>query len=252
MQALSVVIITLNEEKNLPSCLQAVKDIADEIIVVDSFSTDKTVEIAEQYGAKVVQQEWLGYAKQKNFANSLAKNDYILSLDADEVLSDELKHSIQAVEKWDGAYEFSRLTNYCGSWIRHCGWYPDKKTRIFPKKDTLWEGDFVHETLNLLPNTITHCLKGDLWHYSYHNREEHYNQIDKYSSLHAQKMYSKGKKAHWFKLFLSPAFKFFRTYILQLGCLDGTAGYYVSKISAKAVYLKYKKLQALLNKADNL
>ncbi len=245
MPQLSVVIIAFNEEKNIEGCLKSVQSISDDIIVVDSFSTDKTVEVSKKYNAKVFQQEWLGYAKQKNYANSLAQNDYILSLDADEVLSEELKHSIEKITKWDGVYEFNRLTNYCGSWIKHCGWYPDKKIRIFPKVPTKWEGDFVHETLVLPPNAKVHFLKGDLLHYSYHSISDHYNQIEKYSTLHAQAMRQRGKKARWFNLYVNPAFKFFKTYFLQLGFLDGVAGYQVSKISAKSVYLKYKKLMSL-------
>lgn len=245
MQALSVVIITLNEAKNLPMCLQALDGVADEIIVVDSFSTDNTVAIAEQYGAKVYQQKWLGYAKQKNYANSLAQNAYILSLDADEVLSDKLRQSILAVHKWEGVYAFSRLTNYCGSWIRHSGWYPDRKIRIFPRDEALWEGDFVHETLSVPPHVAVHSLAGDLLHYSYHSHADHYKQIDKYSTLHAQAMHARGQPASWIKRFISPVFKFFKTYFLQLGFLDGSAGYYIAKISAIAVRMKYKKLKAL-------
>ncbi len=183
MMQLSVVIITFNEERNITKCLESVKSLTDDIIVVDSFSTDKTVEIAKTYNAKVFQQKWLGYSKQKNYANSLAKYPYILSLDADEVLSDTLLNSIQNINAWTGVYEFNRLTNYCGTWVKHCGWYPDKKIRIFPKNTVKWEGDFVHEILSLPSDMDVHFLKGDLLHYSYHSIEDHYRQIEKYANL---------------------------------------------------------------------
>ena len=248
MEKLSIVIITFNEEKNIKACLDAVVDLSDDIIVVDSFSTDKTKEICEQYAnVNFVSHKWEGYAKQKNFANSLVKYPYLLSLDADEVISKELMASIKALHSFNGVYEFSRLTNYCGSWVHHCGWYPDAKIRVFPKEGSYWEGDFVHETLVIPTGLETIRLNGDLLHYSYHSIEDHYNQIEKYSSLHAEKMKHAGKKASFLKQYISPAFKFFRTYFLQLGFLDGKAGYDIARISAKAVRLKYHKLKQISN-----
>jgi len=246
MEKYSVVIITFNEEKNIKKCLDSVVKLSDDIIIIDSFSTDKTQEICEQFdNLRFVKHKWEGYSKTKNYGNSLAKYDYILSLDADEVISIELAKSIQEIEKLDGAYEFNRMTNYCGSWVKHCGWYPDKKLRIFNKKDIYWEGDFVHETLVIPDNIKINFLEGDLLHYSYHTLEDHYKQIENYSTLHAKKMLQAGKKASGFKLFISPTFKFIRTYFLQLGFLDGMAGYNIARISAKAVKLKYQKLKSL-------
>jgi len=246
MEKLSVVIITYNEEKNIKACLDAVVDLSDDIIVVDSFSTDKTKEICKSYSnVNFVQHKWEGYAKQKNFANSLVKYPFLLSLDADEVVSKELMASIKMITSFDAVYEFSRLTNYCGNWIHHCGWYPDAKIRIFPKEGSFWEGDFVHETLVIPKGLKVIRLDGDLLHYSYHSIEDHYNQIEKYSSLHAEKMKDAGKKASLLKQYISPAFKFFRTYFLQLGFLDGKAGFDIARISAKAVRLKYKKLKSI-------
>jgi len=246
MQKLSVVIITFNEEKNIKKCLDAVCDISDDIIIIDSFSTDNTQAICEEYeNLRFVKHKWEGYSKTKNYGNSLAKYDYILSLDADEVISDKLAESIKNIHELNGAYEFNRLTNYCGSWIRHCGWYPDKKLRIFDKNEIFWEGDFVHETLVIPNNTIIIFLEGDLLHYSYHSVEDHYKQIENYSNLHAKKMLQAGKKASIIKRFISPTFKFIKTYFLQLGFLDGNAGFTISRISAKAVRLKYQKLKTL-------
>ena len=246
MQKISVVIITFNEERNIKKCLDAICKLSDDIIVVDSFSTDKTQAICEGYeNLRFVKHKWEGYSKTKNFGNSLAKNKYILSLDADEVISHELSSSIENINEFSGAYEFNRLTNYCGTWIKHCGWYPDKKIRIFDKNEAVWEGDFVHETLILPKGININYLNGDLLHYSYHSVDEHYNQIERYSTLHAQKMKQGGKNASILKLYISPVFKFFRTYFLQFGFLDGKAGFLISKISAKAVSLKYQKLKAL-------
>ncbi len=246
MEKLSVVIITFNEEKNIRKCLDAVCNLSDDIIIIDSFSTDATQEICESFdNLRFIKHKWEGYSKTKNFGNSLAKYDYILSLDADEVISEQLAASIGKIDKLQDAYEFNRLTNYCGSWIKHCGWYPDKKVRIFNKKELYWEGDFVHETLVIPAATKINFIEGDLLHYSYHNVGEHYAQIENYSSLHAQKMKQSGKKSSVLKLYISPIFKFFRTYVLQGGFLDGKAGFLVSKISAKAVKLKYQKLKAL-------
>ena len=182
--------------------------------------------------------------------NILIKDSKIIrlskdNLDADEVISDKLAESIKNIHELNGAYEFNRLTNYCGSWIRHCGWYPDKKLRIFDKNEIFWEGDFVHETLVIPNNTIIIFLEGDLLHYSYHSVEDHYKQIENYSNLHAKKMLQAGKKASIIKRFISPTFKFIKTYFLQLGFLDGNAGFTISRISAKAVRLKYQKLKTL-------
>lgn len=246
MEVLSVVIITFNEEKNIRKCLDSLVSVSNDIIIIDSYSTDNTELICNEFdNIRFIKHHWQGYSKTKNFGNSLANNDYILSIDADEVLSDELKKSIENIDKLNGAYEFNRMTNYCGTWIKHCGWYPDKKLRIFNKKDIFWEGDFVHETLKVPANTKINFLFGDLFHYSYHTVDDHYNQIEKYSTLHAQKMLDANKRATFIKIYLSPIFKFIKTYFLQLGLLDGSAGFIIARISAKAVKLKYQKLKAL-------
>ena len=151
MLKLSVVIITLNEEKNIERCLQSVKDIADEIIVVDSYSDDRTEEICSEFGVKFIQQKFKGYVDQKNDGNALASHDYILSLDADEALSEELAASISQVkENWQfDAYAMNRLTSYCGKWIRHSGWYPDRKSRLFDRRKARWTGHLVHERVEV-------------------------------------------------------------------------------------------------------
>jgi glycosyltransferase involved in cell wall biosynthesis len=246
---LSAVIITFNEEKNIQRCIEAALPVADEIVVVDSFSTDKTPQLASNYEkVKFIQTQWEGYSKTKNFANQQASHHYILSLDADEFISPQLRDSILTEKEYGftGTYSFNRLTNYCGQFVKHCGWYPDEKIRIFPKNKALWEGDFVHETLRVTDSSLKNKhLKGDLLHYSYYTISEHLQRIEKYAQLHAQKMKSEGKKFSAIKEWGSPAAKFIKTYFLQLGFLDGKAGWNISRLSAKAVYLKYNKLRKL-------
>jgi glycosyltransferase involved in cell wall biosynthesis len=252
---ISAVIITFNEEDNISSCIESIEQIVDEIIVVDSFSTDKTVEIAKRYSkVKCYSQKWLGYVEQKNYANSLTTFNTILSIDADELLSQQLKESILKLKELDEnllkVYEVSRLTNYCGSWIKHCGWYPDKKIRIFNKQSVKWQGELVHETLALLENIEIIHLKGDLLHYSYNNTSSHLQQLDKFTTLTAQEAHNKGKRTNLLELYFRPKWKFLRDYIFKLGFLDGYAGYQVCKLSATATFLKYAKLKEL-NNNDN-
>jgi glycosyltransferase involved in cell wall biosynthesis len=247
MTGISAVIITLNEERNIGRCLNSIREIADEIIVVDSFSTDKTGEIVQQKGAHFIQHEWQGYSATKNFANQQATHSFILSLDADEALSAELQQSILAAKKQglSGIYSFNRLTNYCGKWVKHCGWYPDKKARLFPKEAANWEGDFVHEEIAFKGNNTETFLKGDLHHYSYYTTQEHYDRVEKYAQLGAEKLLDKQKSGSKLKGIFSAISRFISMYCFKLGFLDGTTGYRVCKISAYAAYLKYKKLHEI-------
>lgn len=248
MLQLSVVIITFNEELNIKRCLESIQGIADDIVVVDSFSKDKTEEICKNFNVRFIQRKWEGYSNTKNFANDQAQHNWILSLDADEALSEELKKSILELKKKSsaGTYKFNRLTNYCGKWIKHCGWYPDTKTRIFDKRTANWQGK-IHEQL-IFSGSPAVLLKGDCLHYSYYTLDQHYRQSDKFSTLAAQSLFEKGKRASIIKLWFSPVVKFFNDYLLKLGFLDGTAGYIICKISAYTTYLKYKKLRALYRK----
>ncbi|OFY50990.1 MAG: glycosyl transferase [Bacteroidetes bacterium GWF2_41_31] len=245
MIKLSAVIITFNEEHNIERCLNSLKGIADEIIVVDSFSTDRTAGICKDAGVRFIEQKWLGYSAQKNLGNSLASYDYVLSIDADEALSEELKNSILAVKTsgFKGACSFNRMTNYCGKWIRHSGWYPDTKVRIFNKNTSVWQGA-LHETLTL-DNTVIEHLSGDLLHYSYYTRDDHIRQIIKFTDIAALDYFKSGKKNSPVKLYGSPAAKFIRDYFINLGFLDGKAGFTICRLSAKATYLKYSKLKKL-------
>ena len=246
MPKISAVIITKNEERNIGRCLDSLKGIVDEILVVDSFSEDRTREISEKAGAKFVEQQWMGYSATKNWANDQAEGPYILSLDADEALSSELRNSIEKVKgSMNGVYEFNRLTNYCGKWIRHSGWYPDRKVRLFPKGKARWEGEYVHETLKTDADQPKTHLTGDLYHYSYYQIREHIARANKYSDLAAQKIVDAGKGGLLFKCMVNPYFRFWKHYLLKGGFLDGFYGFVISVIASFEVFLKYAKAISL-------
>lgn len=247
MQPLSAVIITRNEARNIGRCIGSLQGVCEDVVVVDSGSTDGTRTIAQGLGARVVERAWTDYSDQKNFANAQAAHDRVLSLDADEALSPELQASLLAVKHngLNGACAMHRLTNYCGSWVRHGGWYPDTKVRLFDRRTARWEGAHVHETLALAPGTPITLLNGDLLHYSYHTIADHLERIERYSDLHARKMLAEGRRAGPVKRWLSPVAKFLQGYVLQAGFLDGRAGFDIARISARAVALKYAKLNAL-------
>jgi glycosyltransferase involved in cell wall biosynthesis len=246
MKDIAAVIITRNEAHNIGRCLASLQGVVDEVVVVDAQSTDETPQIASSAGARVITRAWTDYADQKNFANDQVAASYILSLDADEVLSPELNVSLRIAldQGLHGAYSMSRLTNYCGSWVRHGGWYPDIKVRIFPKMGTRWVGTHVHETLELMPGTTISHLHGDLLHYSYHTVADHLARIERYSDLHALKLHGAGKRSG-LKRWFSPIAKFISGYVFRLGFLDGRAGWTIAKLSARAVRLKYVKLDRL-------
>jgi glycosyltransferase involved in cell wall biosynthesis len=243
---LSVVIITFNEEANIARCLQALGDVADEVLVVDSFSTDRTVAICQEHGARVVQNIFAGYVEQKNFATDQASFDYILQLDADEVLTDELRQSIQSAKtNWQhAAYSLARLTNYCGTWVRHGGWYPDRKLRLYDRRLGRWQGLLLHEHYEVHPGQTTGQLTGDALHYSYHSIAQHVSQLNKFTSITAQERALKGKtQVTAFHLVIKPLWKFVHSYVFRLGFLDGFAGLSIAAISAAGVFLKFAKLK---------
>lgn len=248
MIKLSVVIITFNEEKNIERCLTSVKDIADEIVVLDSFSKDKTAEICINHGVKFFQHTFDGHIQQKNRAITYANFPHILSLDADETLSSELAESIKKVKQnfsKDGYY-INRLTNYCGHWVKHCGWYPDAKLRLWDSRKGQWTGTNPHDKYELFEgDNHTDRLKGDILHYSYYTLSDHYKQVEYFTNIASKAYFEKGKKASVFNLVVNPIAKFINHYILNLGFLDGKAGFLISKISAYATYLKYKKIRSL-------
>ena len=249
---LSATIITLNEERNIERCIDSLLPIADEVIVLDSFSTDRTEEICRAKGVRFEKREWEGYSNAKNYLNSLATHEYIFSVDADEAPDEKLQNAILDIKKkgFTGIYSVNRLTNYCGRWIKHSGWYPDIKIRIFPKSKSKWEGEFVHEELAIDGNPEVKLLEGHLLHFSYYNYKEHRERADKYSRLTAQKLFSKGKRASFLKPYISGLGRFISMYLIKKGFLDGKMGFKIAQISAKSNVFKYKELRRLQHEAN--
>ena len=244
---LSAVIITKNEETNIERCLLSLGDIVNEIIIVDSFSTDNTKAICLKHNCIFFERKFIDYSDAKNFGNEQTSGDWILSMDADEELSETLKASILEVKSSpeNVTYLFNRLTNYCGSWIKYCGWYPDAKTRLWRKGTAKWEGS-IHEKLK--SQTPSKSIKGDILHYSYPSISFHLYKINHFTDSAAKDMLDKGKKGSLIKMILSPPFKFFKQYIFKLGFLDGYAGFIVSTMAAYYVFVKYAKLRILIKK----
>lgn len=253
MIKLSVVIITFNEEHNIGRCLESVKDIADEVLVLDSFSKDRTEEICKSYGVNFFQHAFDGHIQQKNRAITYAANSYILSLDADEAIDETLKKSILEVKKnWQfDAYSMNRLTNYCGKWIKHGGWYPDRKLRLWDSRKGEWGGTNPHDKYDLFDkNAKTGHLKGDILHYSFYSVEEHYKQAAYFSDIAAKAMYAEGRRSNFFMIWFSPIVKFVKDYIFKGGFLDGKAGYSIAKISAMYTRNKYRQLKRLYERSE--
>ena len=254
MIKLSGVVIAYNEEDKIERCLQSLSSVVDEIVVVDSLSTDDTKSICLKYGVKFIEQQFLGYAQQKNFALQQASHDHIVSLDADEALSEELQRSILQVKsnwKYDG-YSCKRLNYFCGQWIKHTTWYPDRKLRVFDRRRAKWKGHLVHENVSLMDTDAkTGYLNGDILHFNYQTYSEFNLQVEKFSSLSAQSYFELGKKASIHKIVLNPLWAFFQSYIVKLGFLDGLNGLIISVQTANIRFLKYIKLYELQKKNRN-
>ncbi|WP_027418793.1 glycosyltransferase family 2 protein [Crocinitomix catalasitica] len=248
LKKISAVIITYNEEKNIETCLKSLVGIVDEIVVVDSFSTDKTESICLKYGARFIPHKFDGHIEQKNWAREQATCDIVLSLDADEALDETLQKSILSLKvdwQFEG-YKMNRLTNYCGKWIRHTGWYPDVKLRLWQKGKGHWTGENPHDEFVLFDkNANIGHLKGDILHYSYHHPDDHDKQIEYFTNIAAKTHVEKGKSTFFMQRYLSAILKFIKCYFIKLGFLDGKEGWIISVKSSYAAYLKYKKINAL-------
>jgi glycosyltransferase involved in cell wall biosynthesis len=253
MPELSAVIITWNEEKRIGKCLESVRDIVDEIVVVDSFSTDRTGEICRQYGARFIEHAFQGHIEQKNFALSQASYDHVLCLDADEELSKTMQASVQEVKKvWThDAYSFNRLTWYCGKWIRHSTWYPSRKVRLVDRRKARWEGINPHDSLRLVQDTSRKHLRGDILHYSYESVTEHEQKINRYAELASEAYFKAGIRSNPVKIFINPAWRFLRDYLFELGFLDGRQGFTIARLSARETYNKYRNIRELYRKRNN-
>lgn len=253
MVPFSVCIITLNEARNIGRCIESVKDIAGEVVVVDSYSTDQTLEICRNYGARVILNPFGGHIQQKNFALAQARHNWVLSLDADEALSEKLRDSIREVMKNPAAdgYTMNRMTNYCGKWIRHGGWYPDTKLRLVKKDQSRWQGINPHDILGMDPGCRLRKLRGDILHYSYYTLEEHLRQIDAFTAISAKELAARQYSPGIWPLYVHPAFRFFRDYFLRMGLRDGYAGYQIARLTAYATFLKYARTRALIRRKES-
>lgn len=247
MHPLSVVIITFNEEQNIRRCIESVEKVADEVIVLDSNSTDRTVEIARNLGAIVHTEKFKGYIGQKNYAMKLASNNYILSLDGDEALDEKLIDSILESKKTFSyrAYSINRCTSYCGHFIRHGLWYPDKKIRLFDRRIAQWGGLNPHDKIILERGFNAKQLTGDIQHYSYNIPDDLIWQNNRLSSIAAASLYAAGHRSNWFKMLMRPTWAFFNGYFLRLGFLDGADGFTIAINTSHQVFLKYSKLYRL-------
>jgi len=253
---ISACIITLNEERDLPRCLTSIVPVVDEIVVVDSGSADGTSNVARQFGARVVHQDWLGYVGQKNFALSQAVHPWVLSIDADEELSPELAASIAKLKSNPPSdslntpygYEISRVVFYRGRWIRHGDWYPDRLVRLFQRDHAKFSGGQVHERLEV-PGTHP-PLSGDLRHFTYDNATDRTDRCVKYAGLWAQSAQAQGKRAELWSPLLHAAARFCKGFFLKGGFLDGAIGWEIAIGNAREVWLKYYLLRQLQSRTS--
>ncbi len=244
---LTGVIITFNEERNIDRCLRSLKSVCDEIIVLDSFSTDRTAEICQSHHVTFYQHAFDGHIQQKNRVLQMVETEWALSLDADEALTDELAAAILQVKNdpKGEAYSFNRLTNYCGHWVKHCGWYPDTKTRLVKKERAHWTGVNPHDRLERMDQGKAELLNGDLLHYSYYTKEDHFKQIEYFGNIAAKELFDQGKNISWGLLYVKVVNQFIKSFWIKLGILDGRTGLLISMRSAYATYVKYCKLRTL-------
>jgi glycosyltransferase involved in cell wall biosynthesis len=243
---ISATVISKNEEHNIERCLAAL-DFADEIIVVDSESSDRTVELAKKYTDKVYINPWPGHIQQKNHAIDLAKNEWILSIDADEVITPELRNEIMGLITEDGrgfdGYFIPRMSNFIGKWIKHCGWYPDYHMRLFRKSKGRFGGMNPHDKVIISGSAA--YLKTPMLHYTYPTLEIYISRLNSYTTISAKELADRGRKFRPYNFILSPVFTFMKMYILKLGFLDGWEGLILCSLSSYYVLCKYLKLREI-------
>ena len=248
--AISAVIITKNEAHIIGTTLNTLKGVVDEVIIVDSGSTDETISICKSFGATVIETKWDGYGANKNKGIDAATNDWILNIDADEALDETLRRSIQQTNLRDEntVYEFNFKNFFCGKWIRFGEWAGDKHIRLFNRKKIRWNSAAVHESLTTDSDTVAVQLKGNILHYTTNDLDEYISKTTMYAKLNAEKYFAKGKKAGFFKLRMAPGFTFLQHYILRLGFLDGWEGYLIARTTGWYTFLKYSFLKELYKK----
>ena len=242
---ISAAIITLNEQRNIARAIESLR-CCDEVVVVDSGSNDRTCEVAENLGARVVDAPWRGYAGQKNYATEQCSHDWVLSLDADEALSEALEAEIWQLKKAGpkaDAYTMPRLPQYLGRWILHGGWYPDRKIRLFDRRKAQWVGDFVHESVRV-NGSLAH-LEANLLHFTCESLTEHMKSMDRYTTLAAEQIIAQKRRVTWRNLVVDPSWTFFSTYFLKRGFLDGFEGMAIAHMAAMYNFLKYAKARSM-------
>jgi len=239
----SGVVVCYNEQDNIERCLKSLLW-TDEIVVVDSFSTDGTAELCKKYTDRVYQKEWPGYIQQKTYAVSLAKNEWVFSLDSDEVVTDALSDEIltrlpEDKGQFDGYY-VRRHSFYLGQWINHGGWYPDYKLRLFKKDEVIHGGENPHDKYFVKGKTAN--LKGEIEHYTYKDISDQLSTIDMFSNIASDQLYRKNNRFPLVKMLFKPPVTFFETYVYKLGFLDGLAGFVISVLTSYYTFVKYAKL----------
>jgi glycosyltransferase involved in cell wall biosynthesis len=238
-RSITATIITRDEQAHIAGAIASLA-CCDEVLVVDSGSTDTTRQIAERCGARVLVREWDGYSNQKNYAAGQARHDWILSLDADERLSIELANEIKmwklSGDRGAAAASMPRRAFYFGAWIRHSGWYPDRKVRLYDRRRARWVGNFVHETLDVEGSTIS--FRGDIFHFPYQDWPDHLRRIDRYTRLAADAALASGKKGNYLRLILGLPLSFLRTFVLRAGFLDGWRGAVIAAAGARYVFMR--------------
>lgn len=245
MNNISIVIITLNAETSLAKVLRQAKKLSDDIIVIDSGSTDKTESICKNNKAQFIHQDWLGFGLQKNLGNNKAINDWILSIDADEVLSNQLIEELKQINlNKSKVYDIPFTNIYCGKEIKFGRWRNESHIRLFNKTQVKWNENKVHEALIYNKSEVIK-LKGKILHYSMNSKAEHLAKAKKYAQLGAQRLHAEGKKASFTKIYINPAFRFVKDYFFSLGFLDGKLGFQIATIIAKETYWKYAALREL-------
>lgn len=238
---ISAAIITYNEERNIARAIESLR-CCDEIVVIDSGSNDRTVELARNHGARVVETHWRGFADQKNFASQTCEHDWVLSIDADEALSETLEGEIWQLKKigpQHDSYTMPRMAQYLGKWILHSGWYPDRKVRLFDRRKAKWVGEYVHESV-VVSGAVGH-LKSDLLHYTCSSLSEHLKTMDRYTTLAAEQIVDQKKPVKWRHLSIDPGWTFFKSYVVQRGFLDGMEGLAIAYMAGIYTFLKYAK-----------
>ena len=248
----SLVVITFNEEANISRCLQSAASLVDDVLVVDSHSTDQTVRIAESLGARVLLHAFEGYREQKIWAIQQALFDRVLVLDADEALSSGLQQQVaQLLQDWthDGYY-FNRLSRLSGRWIRHGAWYPDQKMRLFDRRHYQMRGENPHDRIEPAPHARTKRIAADILHYTNDSLHSRVDNINRFSQIAAEALFAKGVKSSLWRLLLKPPVRFLSEYVWQRGFLDGLHGYFIAKTSAQYVFYRESKLWELWLRTD--